>query len=96
MYYLLSGGKFVYITQKPIAHFRPHLSKATKQLIDDLVQLEPSKRPASVVEVKTNLLEATWQLGQGTSGKAWLVTKYVLSIASLLMVITYILFDQIL
>ncbi|MED1561354.1 hypothetical protein AJ85_20755 [Alkalihalobacillus alcalophilus ATCC 27647 = CGMCC 1.3604] len=97
MYYLLSGGKFVYITQKPIQHFRTGLTKATRTCLEALVQLEPDKRPQSITEVKEYLRSGLVQLQKSTWRHQlnwWLITKYSVSILSLIAVCLYIYFDQ--
>ncbi|WP_413377903.1 serine/threonine protein kinase [Alkalihalobacillus sp. 1P02AB] len=97
MYYLLSGGKFVYITQKPIQHFRTGLTKATRTCLEALVQLEPDNRPQSIIEVKEYLQQGIAQLRKSSWHPQlnwWLITKYSVSILSLIAVCLYIYFDQ--
>ncbi len=97
MYYLLSGGKYVYIAQKPIREYRTELTKSMKKCVDSLVQLDPEERLQSVEEVKELLLSAKRNNKVAKSGHrpgGWtLALKYVVSILIFLAVIGFIIFD---
>ncbi|QQZ10439.1 serine/threonine protein kinase [Heyndrickxia vini] len=97
MYYLLSGGKYVYITQKPIQFFRKQLPKSLKKCIHLLVKSNPNERIQTAGEVKDYLKKTQMQLAKGKNHslkKGLLISKYVFSIFFFIGVIVYIAYDQ--
>ncbi|WP_062354533.1 serine/threonine protein kinase [Bacillus kwashiorkori] len=61
LYYILSGGKYVYIAQKPIENFCPDLPKEFVNCLNKMVQLNPEQRPNSINDVKLCFLEIAEQ-----------------------------------
>ena len=99
MYYLLTGGKYVHIAQKPVQAFRHPLSKSMKKCIRLLVKASPDERIQSAEEVKEFLISANNEIVKSNSSsrrKGWLITNYVVSILFFLGVVLYIIFDQLL
>ena len=97
MYFFLSGGKFVYIAQKPLRTFRKGLSRDVAKIIHQLVQHEPEKRIQSAQDLKQRLEKAKSQLVrqmERQAKKGWLITSYIASSVFLLAVILYIFIDQ--
>lgn len=97
LYYLLTGGKYVYIAQKPVQSFRKNLSRSLKKCINETVKMEPDQRLQSVKEVEELLYRAKKEAEKKETsffkGTGWLITKYILSFAMLIGVIIYILID---
>ncbi|MEK3887590.1 serine/threonine protein kinase [Bacillus sp. FSL K6-3431] len=97
LYYLLTGGRYVYIAQKPVQAFRQHLSKSMKKCIRLLVKTNPEERIQTAEEVKEYLLAAKVEIPTSNSlsnRKSWLITKYIVSILFFIGVILYIVIDQ--
>lgn len=92
MYYLLTGGKYVYIAQQPVQSFRGSLTKSLKKCIRLLVKTNPEERIQTAEEVKGYLLEAKNEMSKNSNG--WLITSYFVSIFFFIGVILYIVFDQ--
>lgn len=59
LYYLLSGGKYVYIAQKPISRIVRRLPKSLKKCINQLVELDPEKRIQNAEDAKRLLVRAS-------------------------------------
>ncbi len=55
LYYLLSGGQYAYITQKPLEQIRPDLPEALTSTVRLLLQEHPQNRCQSAMEVKMRL-----------------------------------------
>ncbi len=55
MYYLLSNGKYYYITQKPLNHFRNDLSISLLNIINKMLKTAPYERYQNISEVKREL-----------------------------------------
>ncbi|MFD2630914.1 serine/threonine protein kinase [Oceanobacillus kapialis] len=91
LYYLLSDGKYVYVSQQPIKSLNPNILKSLARCIDQLVQLNPEDRIQDVMEAKAQLLKAgeEWssQQEEKTSSKKWFpfVTGSLLIIATILL-----------
>jgi serine/threonine protein kinase len=62
LYYMLSGGKYVYVVQKPISHFVKRLPTSLEKCINQLVELEPDRRIQDAEEAKRLLARATEEL----------------------------------
>ncbi|MEK4563641.1 serine/threonine-protein kinase [Alkalihalobacillus sp. FSL R5-0424] len=97
LYFLLSGGKYVYIAQKPLRTFRKGISKTLHSIVHQLVEHEPDKRIQSAIETKARLEKAKEALlkkqkRQWSKGK--LIASYIGSSFLLLAVIVYIIIDQ--
>ena len=97
IYFLLSGGKYVYIAQKPLRTFRKGISKTLHSIVHQLVEHEPDKRIQSATETKARLEKAKEALlkkqkQQWSKGK--LIASYIGSSLLLLAVIVYIIIDQ--
>lgn len=97
MYYLLTGGKYVYIAQKPVQAFRKSLSKSMKKCIRLLVKINQEERIQSAREVKELLQSSKEEIAKTNLPpweKGWVRTNYIVSILFFLGVIFYILIDQ--
>ncbi|MEN0642161.1 serine/threonine-protein kinase [Alkalicoccobacillus gibsonii] len=97
LYFLLSGGKYVYIAQKPLKTFRKGISKTLHSIVHQLVEHEPDKRIQSASETRASLEKAKEDLlkkqkRQMSKGK--LIAAYIGSSLLLLAVIVYIIIDQ--
>ncbi|NOU99022.1 serine/threonine protein kinase [Paenibacillus planticolens] len=55
LYYLLSGGQFAYMTQKPLEQIKPKLPDALTSTVRLLLQENPQHRCQSAMEVKMRL-----------------------------------------
>ncbi|WP_054950889.1 serine/threonine protein kinase [Numidum massiliense] len=55
LYYLLSGGKYVYAGNQPLAALRRDLPQALLQCVHQLIQQQPAERIQSATEVKQQL-----------------------------------------
>jgi serine/threonine protein kinase len=55
LYYLLSGGQYAYITQKPLEQIRQDLPEALTSTVRLLLQENPQNRCQSAIEVKMRL-----------------------------------------
>lgn len=55
LYYLLSGGRFFYMTDKPLSTYADHLPYSLEQMIHKLLQTDPSDRFQEVEEVQQRL-----------------------------------------
>jgi serine/threonine protein kinase len=55
MYYLLSGGNYVYTSQAQLAHLRPELPRKLTDTIEMLLREQPQDRCQSATEVKHRL-----------------------------------------
>ncbi|WP_090821330.1 serine/threonine-protein kinase [Paenibacillus sp. yr247] len=55
LYYLLSGGQYAYITQKPLEQLRQDLPEALTSTVSLLLQEHPQNRCQSAMEVKMRL-----------------------------------------
>ncbi|WP_096186969.1 serine/threonine protein kinase [Evansella halocellulosilytica] len=97
MYYLLTGGKYVYISQKPVQRFRKGLSRSLKKSLKHMVRLAPDKRFQSIIEVEQLLQKAKRESERRQQrffhSTKWLITKYILSIMMLISVLIYIILD---
>ncbi|WP_280772023.1 serine/threonine protein kinase [Salipaludibacillus daqingensis] len=58
LYFLLTGGKYVYVAQKPVEAFQEGLTKNLRKSIEGLTKLDRDKRIQHVDEVKELLLAA--------------------------------------
>ena len=97
LYYLLSGGKYVYISQKPIEQFRKGLTVSLRKCIHSLVRTNPADRPKSAEAARDLLVKAKKELAAPPgllASKEWLFIKYLISVSIFLGVILYIINDQ--
>ena len=62
MYYLFTGGKYVYVTQKQIQDLVKGLPKPLIHAVNQMVELEPDKRFQDIREAKIELLKANDRL----------------------------------
>ncbi|MCR8643932.1 serine/threonine-protein kinase [Paenibacillus sp. N1-5-1-14] len=59
MYYLLSGGKYYYVLQKPLEQVQQGLNAHLYPIIQRLLQTSPANRYQRVVDVKQHLMSIT-------------------------------------
>jgi len=64
LYYMLSGGKYVYVVQKPISQFVKRLPSSLEKCINQLVELEPDKRIQHAEEAKKLLFRANDEMAK--------------------------------
>ena len=66
IYYLLSGGKFVYSTQQPLEAINKDVPKGLSQIVQKLISFEPKDRYQNAKSLKNDLikLSVTGDLGQ--------------------------------
>jgi len=58
LYFLLTGGKYVYVVQQPVEAFQNGLTKKFRKTIKGLTKIDREKRIQNVNEVKVMLLAA--------------------------------------
>ncbi|WP_147380249.1 serine/threonine protein kinase [Oceanobacillus picturae] len=93
LYYLLSKGKYVYITQEPIKSLNSSIPKSLETCVGQLVELDPEDRLQDVREAKILLLKAReeWEHRKSKQYSKKNLLPYV--IGSLAVVATIILFS---
>ncbi|GGH77567.1 serine/threonine-protein kinase [Pullulanibacillus pueri] len=92
MYFLLSNGKYVYTTQKPLNTLHRHLPKSLVSLVHDLIQLEPSRRCQTAKEVQERLKAIEEEKPKLLNKR--LFVEYSLSLLWLMGVLVYILMNR--
>lgn len=98
MYYLLTGGRYVYISQKPVGELRKGLTKSLKQCIKLLVKTNPDERVQSADKTRELLIKAKEETKRASTifvGTEWMAVKYIVAISFFLGVVLYIISDQI-
>ncbi|WP_442601328.1 protein kinase domain-containing protein [Paenibacillus sp. KN14-4R] len=71
MYYLLSGGKYYYVLQKPLEQVQRGLSESLYMIIHRLLQIAPADRYQRASDVKQHLMSITFQSNhQATPNKS--------------------------
>ncbi|MGD9677618.1 MAG: protein kinase [Vulcanibacillus sp.] len=55
MYYLLSNGKYYYLTQKPLNYFRNDLNVSLLNIINKMIKIDPKERYQNIYGVKQDL-----------------------------------------
>ncbi|MCJ7840236.1 serine/threonine protein kinase [Lederbergia sp. NSJ-179] len=97
LYYLLTGGKYVYITQEPVQVYRKSISRKLRKCVQLLVEKSPEKRIQSAEEVKQYLMMAQEEIAKTAKApfrKINVRIHYVVSILVFIGVIVYIILDQ--